>query len=158
MNEDSHNNLLPRNQLLGRKRLFPWVYIIRDDYVFKSIHIGKRFDSKWLRLEEDGTVTIKANQDGYAWDGCTPKISVLGLFVLGTPDGHIDVKTGKPLTYYASLVHDAFYQYLEDIPISKRDIDKQFYIMLKDNEFPLAWIYYMAVLHLGGIGIKQQNL
>jgi hypothetical protein len=120
--------------------------------------LGKSFDSEWLRLDEDGTVTIKANARGYAWDGCTPKISILGLFILGTPDGHIDVETGKSLTYYASLVHDAFYQYLEDIPVSKQEIDRQFYEMLKEQRFPLAWLYYQAVLYLGGLGTKQRNV
>ncbi|WP_197171093.1 hypothetical protein [Synechococcus sp. CBW1002] len=149
---------VPRDRFPGRERLYPWIYKIREDFVFQSIHRGKTFHAEWLRLEPDGTVTIKANATGYAWDGCTPKFSVLGLFILGTPDGHIDIETGKSLTYHASLVHDAFYQYLEDVPIPKREIDRQFYDMLKERRFPLAWLYYRAVLYFGGWGVKQRNL
>jgi hypothetical protein len=149
---------LPRDRSAGRQRLFPWIFKIQEDFVYRSIHLGKSFDSEWLRLDTDGIVTIKANDGGYAWDGCTPKISILGLFILGTPDGHIDIETGKPLTYHASLVHDAFYQYLEIIPLSKQEIDRQFYEMLRAQRLPLAWLYYKAVLYLGGLGIKQRNV
>jgi hypothetical protein len=148
----------PRDPAPGRHRLYPWIFKIEEDFVFKSLHMGKSFDSDWLRLDVDGTVTVKANTGGYAWDGCTPKVSILGLFILGIPDGHIDVETGKPLTYYASLVHDAFYQYLEVIPVSKKEIDRQFYVMLKERRFPLAWLYYQSVLYLGGLGVKQKNV
>ena len=158
MNDPVLGYPLPRDRSPGRHRLFPWIFKIEEDFVYMSIHLGKSFDSEWLRLNKNGTVTIKANKRGYAWDGCTPKISILGLFVLGTPDGHIDVETGKPLTYHASLVHDAFYQYLEDIPVSKQEIDRQFYEMLKEQRFPLAWLYYKAVSYLGGLGIKQRNV
>jgi hypothetical protein len=158
MNDSVTDYPPPRDRSPGRHRLFPWIFKIEEDFVYKSIHLGKSFDSKWLRLDEDGTITIKATSQGYAWDGCTPKISILGLFVLGTPDGHINVETGKPLTYYASLVHDAFYQYLEDVPVSKQAIDRQFYEMLKEQRFPLARVYYTAVLYLGGLGIKQRNV
>ena len=158
MNTPTPAHTLPRNHHPGRHRLFPWIFKIEEDFVFKSIHRGKEFDSTWLKLERDGTVTIKAGSGGYAWDGCTPKISIFGLFILGTPDGHIDVETGKPLTYHASLVHDAFYQYLEDVPVSKQEIDRQFYEMLKKRRFPLAWLYYKAVLHFGGISVKQRRI
>lgn len=147
----------PRDRFAGKLRRFPWIFKIHSDFQFQSIHRDKSFDSKWLRLEPDGTVTVKANGSGYAWDGCTPKISILGLFILGTPDGHIDIETEKPITYFASMVHDAFYQYLEDVPVSKRDIDRQFYLMLKERGFPLARLYYMAVDRFGGRGVRQKN-
>lgn len=158
MDESTPGYPSPIDRSPRRQRLFPWIFKIREDYVFRSIHIGKTFDSEWLRLDADGTITVKANADGYAWDGCTPKVSVFGLFIVGTPDGHVDIETGKPLTYHASLVHDVFYQYLDTIPVSKRDIDRQFYEMLKERRFPLAWLYYKAVLYFGGLGIKQRNV
>jgi hypothetical protein len=158
MNNPISGYPLPRDRYPHRRRLFPWIFKIEEDFVYKSIHLGKSFDSEWLRLDTDGTITIKANNRGYAWDGCTPKVSILGLLILGTPDGHVDVETGRPLTYYASLVHDAFYQYLEDIPVSKQEIDRQFYEMLKEKRFPLAWLYCKAVLYIGGLGVKQRNI
>jgi hypothetical protein len=78
---------------------------------------------------------------GYAWDGCSPKLSVLGLFWLGTPDGHIDCDTGKPFTYYASLVHDCLLQY--DI-VPRKEADRIFYDLMPDR-YPLRLLYYWAV-------------
>lgn len=145
----------PIDWYAGTQKRFPWIFKIKKDYRFSSIHRGKSFDSRWLRLEPDGTVTVKANKRGYAWDGCTPKFSILGLLIIGTPDGHIDIETGKPITYHASLVHDAFYQYLRDVPVSRREIDRQFLLTLRQHHFPLAWLYYAAVRIFGGRGIKQ---
>lgn len=149
---------IPRDRFAGKIRRFPWIFKIHEDFKFKSIHKEKFFDSEWLRLDLDGTVTVKANSKGYAWDGCTPKISILGLFIVGTPDGHIDIETEKPLTYTASLIHDVFYQYLEDVPVSKEDIDRQFYLTLKERDFPLAWLYYKAVVLFGGRGVIQKGI
>lgn len=148
----------PRDPYAGKRKTFPWIFKIREDYRFQSVHRGQRFDAKWLRLEPDGMVTIKANETGYAWDGCTPKWSVLGLVIIGTPDGHIDIRTERPLTYYASLIHDAFYQYLEDVPVPKADIDRQFYLQLREAGFPLARLYYVFVRLLGGRGVRQKNV
>jgi hypothetical protein len=148
----------PRNPYEGKNKNFPWIFKIHEDFRFRSRHIGKEFDSRWLRLEPDGMVIVKANEKGYAWDGCTPKWSLLGLVIVGTPDGHVDIRTEKPLTYYASLVHDVFYQYLEHVPVSKKEIDRQFYEMLREAGFPLAGIYYLFVSLFGGLGIKQKNV
>lgn len=149
---------VPRNPYAGKNKNFPWIFKIHQDFHFQSCHVGKRFDSQWLKLDADGMVTIKANATGYAWDGCTPKWSILGLVIIGTPDGHIDIRTERPLTYYASLVHDAFYQYLEHVPVSKADIDRQFYEMLRAAGFPLAGIYYFFVRLFGGRGVIQRNV
>jgi len=148
----------PRDRYPEKRRRFPWIFKIHNDFTFQSMHLGKSFDSKWLKLEANGTVTVKANTTGYAWDGCSPKLSLFGLAIIGTPDGHIDITTEKPITYHASLVHDVFYQYLEDVPVSKTDIDRQFYEMLLVRGFPLARLYYIAVSLFGGRGIKQRNV
>lgn len=104
-NDSVMNYPPPRDRSPGKRRLFPWIFKIKEDFIYKSIHFGKSFNSKWLRLDEDGTATIKATSEGYAWDGCAPKINILGLFALGTPDGHINVETGKPLTPPLSIMH-----------------------------------------------------
>jgi len=88
---------------------------------------------------KDDVMTISA---GYAWDGCTPKQSILGLWLVGTPDGHVDYRTNKQKCYYASLVHDALYQYELG---TRKHADRLFRQMLKDVGFQLASVYYYAV-------------
>ena len=100
-------------------------------------------------------MTVKANE-GYSWDGCTPKRSFLNLSIIGVPDGHIDYRTMRPFTYHASLVHDALYQYLDTIPVRKKEVDWLFLIMLGD--FKLRWIYYVMVRLFGGRGVKQLGI
>jgi hypothetical protein len=156
-NERSVHYPRPRERYANRP-CRPWIFKITQDFKVQTMHLGRIFESEWLLLEPDGVVTIKANQNGYAWDGCSPKWSVFGLAIVGTPDGHIDIETGYPLTYYASLVHDAFYQYLEDVPVSKADIDSQFYKMLQAKKFPLADLYYWCVQRFGGLGVLQKNV
>ncbi len=112
--------------------------------------------SEWLEITTSGQITVKANQDGYSWDGCTPKRSVLNLFIVGVPDGHIDYRTMMPYTYYASLVHDALYQYLNSVPVSKDKIDLLFLEMLGD--FKLRKLYHFFVKHLGGRGVVQLGI
>lgn len=148
----------PRDVSRGIPRSYPWKFKIRRDYCCKSSLRGYQCDSKWLRVEPCGRVTVKAGKTGYAWDGCTPKFSLLGLIIVGTPDGHIDVETMKPKTYYASLVHDALYQYLDTIPIPRKEIDRVFLEMLKETAFPLAFLYYIAVRIFGGVGVVQYGI
>ena len=145
----------PRQKKLNRT--FPWIYKISKDYVRSTDwKLDEEFDSEWLHISQDGTITVKANATGYAWDGCTPKLSILHLRVIGVPDGHVDYRTMKPYTYYASLVHDALYQYLETVPVPKAQIDRLFLEMLDD--FRLRWLYYIAVKLFGGLGVRQRNL
>jgi hypothetical protein len=114
------------------------------------------FVSQWLDISTSGMLTVKANERGYSWDGCTPKFSVLNVLIVGVPDGHVDIRTMKPYTYFASMVHDALYQYLDSVPIAKRDIDLLFLKMLGD--FKLRHLYYHAVKWLGGRGVIQHGL
>lgn len=86
-----------------------------------------------------GQVTYHSDQPRtYAWDGCSPKLSFYWLALIGTPDwwqriepvqfvdaggrlGSESVPKSMfwPKAHHASLVHDALYQYLGLIPISK---------------------------------------
>lgn len=147
---------LPREKT-GRGN-FPWIYKITEDYQYQATgwQLKEDFDSEWLHINREGVVTVKANQRGYAWDGCTPKWSLLNLWVIGVPDGHVNYRTMQPYTYYASLVHDALYQYLEWVPVSKREIDRLFLKMMGD--FKLRYIYYAFVRLFGGLGVRQRNL
>lgn len=146
---------LPREIL--RKGNFPYKFKIFEDYIYESgWELDSTFNSKWLEISTSGQIKVKANESGYSWDGCTPKWSILNLFILGIPDGHIDYRTMKPYTCYASLVHDALYQYLDTVPVSKEKIDLLFLKMLGD--FKLRKFYYFMVKHFGGRGVKQSGL
>lgn len=100
-----------------------------------------KYRTQWVWVE-NGKITVKK---GYAWNGCSPKWN-LGLFVFGTPDGPINCLTGKQYCYYASLFHDALYQFT----IGKREVaDKLFF----DNmlSFPLKHVYYGVVRATGWV-------
>ena len=91
-----------------------WVFVLDGDYAWPS---GRSFaedcafeDSsgkRRLEIRKNGEIKVLA---GYAWDGCTPKFSLWDICV-GTPDGVPNANTKKPKAYYASLLHDALYQF-----------------------------------------------
>ncbi|WP_367989261.1 hypothetical protein AB2S62_18640 [Vibrio sp. NTOU-M3] len=147
----------PQPREIMRSGNFPYIFKIEEDFTQKTNwKLEKAFDSEWLNISVDGVITVKANRTGYAWDGCTPKWSICNLWVLGVPDGHIDYRTMRPYTYYASLVHDALYQYLDTVPVTKEQIDSLFLEMLGD--FKPRKLYHFAVKHLGGRGVKQTGI
>ena len=71
----------------------------------------------------------------------------------GTPEAVLNFDTGKSKTYYASLIHDVFYQFSKDIKtfISRKEVDEEFYIILEDHKFRFAKLYYGVVRLLGWI-------
>jgi hypothetical protein len=102
----------------------------------------------------------------YAWDGCTPKRFFFWIAIAGTPDWWHGARTIRTidapnrvversvvwqLAHHASLVHDALYQYLEHIPLSRQDVDRLFYEMLKESGMcrSVAKIYHLAVRWFG---------
>jgi len=127
---------------------------------------ASRVDRRGNIVEYDMT-----SRSTYSWDGCSPKRWFYWLAIVGTPDWHkkeMTIKTlsavahGKwmvsdkivywQLTDYASLVHDALYQYLDYIPLKKSQVDSLFHEMLKDANMIrwLSWMYYLAVKFFGG--------
>lgn len=148
--EDFHQ---PRE--IQRKGNFSYKFKLTGGYTYTDTgwKFPKEFFSKWIHISKDGVITIKA---GYAWDGCTPKWSLLNLLIVGVPDGHIDHRTMVPFTYHASLVHDALYQYLDTVPVRKVEIDLLFLKMLGD--FKLRKLYYSFVKFLGGRGVEQKGI
>ena len=136
------------------------IYTLEKDFIWRSGHsIGDRhlvFEDKTGKLRmiisTDGVITIKEH---YTWDGCTPKLSFFDLFIIGTPDGIRHRETDKPKTYYASLVHDALYQFLPDMPdknvITRKNADDFFRRLLIEYEFAPNFIYWLAVRLFGGI-------
>jgi hypothetical protein len=124
---------------------------------------------------DDNTVDYDFSiKHAYAWDGCTPKRWFFWLVLIGTPDWaqKIEVirtiddetpcKRKEPFwqqAHHASLVHDALYQYLDSIPIPKRDVDNLFYEMLIESGFSgiMAKIYHLAVRYLGASDLSEND-
>ncbi len=128
-----------------------YVYCIKKDYLYQSSIKGYKFENEWFKLEEDGTVLVKGtNKNGYAWDGCSPKIKLKDIY-FGIPEAVLNFKTGQSKTFYASLIHDVFYQFSKDVKsfVKRKQVDKEFYVILKQDEFRFAILYYYAVRLLG---------
>lgn len=132
-----------------------WLYRLDRDYTWncaKTIPEDMSFrDQKGkvrLILKQNGDIMVTAR---YAWDGCTPKLCFLDVLI-GIPDGAVDTGTGRPKTYYASLVHDALYQFLHDgLPYTRKDADRFFLQLMKETDFALRGLYYVAVRIFGHI-------
>jgi hypothetical protein len=129
--------------------------------------------------KEAGTVSYNIQSPRtYAWDGCTPKRLFYWFALIGTPDWwHKELKIKKltssgqiiektvfwQVALHASLVHDALYQYLDNIPIAKQEVDGLFYSMLLEAQVPhlIANIYLFAVVKFGandvGANESKQN-
>lgn len=133
-----------------------WIFEIDEDVVINIRHhlppgwsggyAFGRNGRRRLELHPNGDLRVLA---GYAWDGCTPKLMVLDLS-LGVPDGLPNIDTRKPKAYYASLVHDALYQFLDDgLPISRKAADKIFLELLSRDRFLWRRLYYLAVRLFG---------
>ena len=105
---------------------------------------GRTFGSNWLTIS-GGEISIETN---YAWNGCSPKFQLLDL-IIGTPDGATNLTHGYPKAYYASMVHDALYQYKSTVPVTRKEADWLFYKMLKEENFFWAKVYYAAVRLFG---------
>ncbi|MBN1406132.1 MAG: hypothetical protein JW946_06405 [Candidatus Omnitrophica bacterium] len=127
------------------------IYCIKKDYVYKTAIKNRALENEWVKLEADGTIIVKGtNRQGYAWDGCSPKIKIKDIY-FGTPEAVLNFNTGQSKTYYASLIHDVLYQFNKDIkpPIKRIDADREFYCILKKDNFRFAAAYYRAVRVLG---------
>ena len=125
------------------------VFMHPHTFVVHNTGITERdFECELLTLKPDGTLTVKG---GYAWDGCSPKIVICGL-AFGTPDGIVDLNTGRPKTYFASLVHDALYQCkATEIGVSRLEADALFLNMARHSGFRYAGLYYRLIRLFGGL-------
>jgi len=136
-----------------------WIFFLDNDYEINAkAHLPDNFTTgcafadstgrRRLEVHPDGTVKVIAS---YSWDGCTPKFAVWDI-AFGTPDGIPNNKTVKPKAYYASLVHDALYQFLDaGLPFTRAAADRIFLEILTRDEFAPRPIYYAAVRLFGGI-------
>lgn len=170
----------------GRNRDGLWLNYIDFPLIKKAdCATGINFYSEWLVIKGgciivnpgeskllDNHLTYNCRQRRtYAWDGCTPKFFFYWFMILGTPDwwnknvtvqyiddqNNISSKTVFwQLAHHASLVHDALYQYLNVIPINKKDVDELFRKMLRDAGMNalIALIYKTAVCMFGAAGVS----
>src|SRR5436309_14115393 len=108
-----------------------------------------------LILRQSGRITVTRR---YAWDGCSPKVCVFDI-LLGTPDGVVDSTTKQPKTYYASLVHDALYQFLLDgLPLKRWQADRCFLRLMAETGFAPRYVYWAAVRLFGWLFVAQHRL
>ena len=117
-----------------------YIYCIKEDYKHSSSIKGCSFENEWFKLEADGTVIVKGSKSkGYAWDGCSPKWKIKDLYV-GTGEAVLNWETGKAKTYYASLIHDVFYQFSKDIKtlVQRKEVDREFYDILKRDDIEVV--------------------
>lgn len=125
-------------------------YVHKEDVWIQTNLTGRSYSNDWIEFESNGKFTLKGtNWKGYAWDGCSPKKNWLH-FIFGTPDGKLDFRTEKPITYYASMIHDVIYQFKGEINISRKEADAIFLIILKESRFIWKWVYYLGVRVGGG--------
>jgi hypothetical protein len=130
-----------------------YIYCIDHDYEYQSSITGRVFKNNWFSLDKNGVVTVKGTfYRGYAWDGCSPKLKI-GDVYFGTSEGVLNFDTKQSKTYYASLIHDVFYQFSRKTKsfIKRREVDREFYFILERDGFRYAKIYYYAVSLLGWI-------
>jgi hypothetical protein len=128
-----------------------YVYCIKENYPHQSSIKGRSFENEWFKLSPDGMILVKgANKRGYAWDGCSPKMKI-GDVYFGTSEGVLNYDTRQSKTYYASLIHDVFYQFNKDVRsfVRRSEIDKEFYLILKRDGFKYAKLYYWFVRAFG---------
>jgi len=128
-----------------------YIYCIREDYRYQSAIIGREFENAWFKLSSDGTIIVKGTHyKGYAWDGCSPKLKIKDVY-LGTLEAVLNFDTGKSKTYYASLIHDVFYQFSKEVKsfIRRKEVDRELYSLLKRDNFVFAGLYYRAVRLFG---------
>lgn len=120
----------------------PWIYKLDEDFVYSNRRLrGYDYQDEWISISS-GSIVIRK---GYAWDGCSFKFNFADVFILGVPDGRIDIHTYKPVTYHASLVHDALCQIARKGNFSYWRAANIFDDMLKEQNFAARWLYASAV-------------
>jgi hypothetical protein len=136
-----------------------WIFRLSQDYIYNIRHhlpggwnegcaFVDRKGRRRLEIHPNGDARVIA---GYSWDGCTPKFSIFDI-VIGTPDGIPSEVTKQPKTYYASLLHDVLYQFLDDrLPLPRAKVDQVFLEILTRDHFAPRWVYYYAVRLFGGL-------
>lgn len=136
-----------------------WVFVLDADYVYNlRAHLPADWNEGCAFVDRQGRRRLEIHPNGdarvlanYAWDGCTPKFSLFDI-VFGVPDGIPNQITRRPKAYYASLLHDVLYQFLDaKLPLTRAQADKVFLDILTRDSFAPRGIYYAAVRLFGGL-------
>lgn len=109
--------------------------------------LGIDYQNEWITIRH-ASIRIAA---GYAWDGCSPAWRLPGGIWLGVPDGPLGTD-GRPVSWQATLVHDALCQFRPDIAgLSKAATVLLFRRLLAEANAPawMVWLYPAAVSLLG---------
>lgn len=119
-------------------------------YIPKPVAFHDQNGTLRMQVDTQGVMTIFPS---YAWDGCSPTIKICDWGYMGIPDGALNAIHGKPKTYYGTLVHDALRQFDDhpDMPFTSKQIDLQFYSLLRQSGFSLSEVYYIFVRLFGGM-------
>ena len=130
-----------------------WKFVHHEDYTYTTYLLKNReCNFNRLSISNNGTITVNGSfENGYAWDGCTPKVNLLHI-TWGIFDGKLnrfDKGDYKPYTYYASMIHDVLYQYKRCVPVTRKEADLIFYLMLKEAGFIWARVFYIGVRMFG---------
>jgi hypothetical protein len=136
-----------------------WIYVLDGDYVYNlRPHLPDDWNEACAFVDRKGLRRLEIHPNGdarvlarYAWDGCTPKFSLFDI-VFGISDGIPNETTKKPKAYYASLLHDALYQFLDaNLPLSRAQADRVFLELMARDRFAPRLSYYAAVRVFGGL-------
>lgn len=121
-----------------------WKFCLPQQRTFEHAALsGIVFRNDWVVIA-NGRMKISA---GYAWDGCSPKYQLLGLWSIGTPDGVL--REGEAWMYEPSLVHDVLCQFRIDLPVTKAQSLQIFDDMMVQRRWPLRRVYRWAVDKFG---------
>lgn len=118
------------------------IYTLKEDFYYKCPFYVADFQSDWLIIK-DQIIKIPKN---YSWNGCSPKFYLFKKIV-GTPDF-------STKTYYASLVHDALYQFSSQHFLTRNQSDLIFYFLCKKENFFLSKLYYSQIRLWGWLAWK----
>lgn len=139
-----------------------WKYQLEKDFRFEIRHelpdrrvylySGERRIGYASQEEDVATIYITRE---YAWDGATPKFSVLDLFWIGTPDGCL--WEGKPKLYYPTLIHDFLLQFRRELNLTRKQCDDRFLEEMERVNFKLRYVYYWAVRIFGWIKLFRRE-
>lgn len=139
------------------------LYLVTEDDSFETQNPalkGFSFEADaWVHIRPDGTFihqATRADYDGFAWDGCSPKFHI-GPLALGTWDGHFKENLKMPQAIRAAKFHDALYQdldLLKQIGFGRKHADLLFREMLIHAAFAYPDVYYWAVRAFGGVDLR----
>ncbi len=139
-------------------------YTLTEQYKCDKIKLPEG-ESYGLKLPNNKLCTLSSAgiviQEGFAYDGCTPKFK-LGKRIVGVWDGfyiqHEDEGEIYQACKYASLVHDFLYQIKQanvDCSLTYSEIDNLFYQMLVEEDFGFAGLYFLAVRCYSSIFLEE---